>query len=643
MPNFSPQVQEALEPVLKGEIIQLAKGSLVKLSKRQREEFLPLIRPTLESPNAVLDDGKGLLFIKEFINPDKTRYFMSVAKNYNGEWVFSTHIRKDFSGIKKKFADSKVLYNAGFSGGEVASASDILESGGTAIKPSDLQINTPPNHGSGLNPTPQDSTTALKLEAKEPPKLDPKLAPKFRLSPLENTQASYDMAGNKLHSVFHKGVIEVKREKILREKQQLFYDRLKRSYNLERHEGYYTPSNALENTPRLSQKALYEVHRSDYSKFLGLRDVLDSPSVVLKTQEGYLFAREEKWGVKTFVDLREDKEGLWHVAHFGDFKTFKKVDDALKQGGQMLLDQRGSKAIPANPAFGENFAEYAGKGAQAVAKLLKEKRGQVAGAFYKEGLGYIDLVWGAVKNKEGKIQGHGLSKIVEKHLDDFKEFAGKNAEEKLGNGIRDIIHNGEVVKTHNGYNILYQGYKVGLNEGWNEKGVKIGNNRWVVTAYDNSKSLASKSQGRNSDSLTKGETLPLNSKEDTTTTPLKTPQELAELQLEPEQIHDLLRERFSQRSIWDAKHTIANHPVLIEDGKKKIEIAQRGDLEEQARAISEKLSKAPRSQRQKLYEQLEANQDARDIDLHKRIIEGYEREIERAKKYLARYQKAQEF
>ncbi|WP_162983018.1 hypothetical protein, partial [Helicobacter sp. L8] len=32
-----------------------------------------------------------------------------------------------------------------------------------------------------------------------------------------------------------------------------------------------------------------------------------------------------------------------------------------------------------------------------------------------------------------------------------------------------------------------------------------------------------------------------------------------------------------------------------------------------------------------------------DIDLHKRIIEGYEREIERAKKYLARYQKAQEF
>ncbi|WP_120946358.1 putative barnase/colicin E5 family endoribonuclease [Helicobacter labacensis] len=829
----------------------------------------------------------------------------------------------------------------------------------------------------------KDSTTALKIESKEPPKLDPKLAPKFRVAKIKFPYVP-------IRTSWGRALQETEQLRNLLRHKENFYNNLKETYALERHEGYYTPSNALENTPRLSQKALYEVYHRDYSKFLRLRNVLDSPSVVLKTQEGYLFAREEKWGVKTFVDLREDKEGLWHVAHFGDFKTFKKVDDALKKGGQMLLDQRGSKAIlanpafgenfaeyagkgaqavakllkekrgqvagafykeglgyidlvwgakdkgiglekilakhvddfkgfkgntpqeklvnglehliqngalrtsptgiktifeptaqgefrvglskgwfkegdnhwvitayeykrppvetfdqstspkgfehghlaqkgeakdsttplkdtskprkkqvkalesefidniihdytargennqsliatlknyiddedfihnlsketlvniepglarandylmyeqvakmeemiqkiekldsqavspgmraslahmqklktqqekelleikglyekliakwekahgqkanvvfpakytpkqsaqkppvkkqetsksevsstekasklEANPAFGENFAEYAGKGAQAVAKLLKEKRGQVAGAFYKEGLGYIDLVWGAVKNKEGKIQGHGLSKIVEKHLDDFKEFAGKNAEEKLGNGIRDIIHNGEVVKTHNGYNILYQGYKVGLNEGWNEKGVKIGNNRWVVTAYDNSKSLASKSQGRNSDSLTKGETLPLNSKEDTTTPPLKTPQELAELQLEPEQIHDLLRERFSQRSIWDAKHTIANHPVLIEDGKKKIEIAQRGDLEEQARAISEKLSKAPRSQRQKLYEQLEANQDARDIDLHKRIIEGYEREIERAKKYLARYQKAQEF
>ncbi|GMB92282.1 hypothetical protein NHP190009_14770 [Helicobacter ailurogastricus] len=35
--------------------------------------------------------------------------------------------------------------------------------------------------------------------------------------------------------------------------------------------------------------------------------------------------------------------------------------------------------IEANPAFGENFAAYAGKGAEAVTKLLQEKRGQIVG------------------------------------------------------------------------------------------------------------------------------------------------------------------------------------------------------------------------------------------------------------------------
>ena len=53
--------------------------------------------------------------------------------------------------------------------------------------------------------------------------------------------------------------------------------------------------------------------------------------------------------------------------------------------------------------------------------------------------------------------------------------------------LDEIIQNGEVVKTHNGYNITLGDYKVGLNIGWNENGVKIGENKWVVTAFDNSK------------------------------------------------------------------------------------------------------------------------------------------------------------
>nr|WP_240451798.1 hypothetical protein [Helicobacter sp. L8] len=79
----------------------------------------------------------------------------------------------------------------------------------------------------------------------------------------------------------------------------------------------------------------------------------------------------------------------------------------------VIKDSTTALKIEANPAFGENFAEYAGKGAQAVAKLLKEKRGQVAGAFYREGLGHIDLVWGDSKK--------GLAHILERRTKQYGE------------------------------------------------------------------------------------------------------------------------------------------------------------------------------------------------------------------------------
>ncbi|WP_435369590.1 hypothetical protein [Helicobacter bizzozeronii] len=72
-----------------------------------------------------------------------------------------------------------------------------------------------------------------------------------------------------------------------------------------------------------------------------------------------------------------------------------------------------SPNIEPNPAFGEHFKEFEGKGAQAVAKLLQEKRGQVAGAFFREDLGYIDLVWGDSKK--------GLAHILERRTQQYGE------------------------------------------------------------------------------------------------------------------------------------------------------------------------------------------------------------------------------
>ncbi|MCR2107527.1 PBECR2 nuclease fold domain-containing protein [Campylobacter upsaliensis] len=121
--------------------------------------------------------------------------------------------------------------------------------------------------------------------------------------------------------------------------------------------------------------------------------------------------------------------------------------------------------------FGENFEGFKGK--EAVLKLLEEKRGQVKGAFYKEGLGEIDLVWGEITDLE-KHKGYGLAHILDKHpeFDVFK--------------IPQIIEQGEIQKTYNGYNVVTNDYIVGLNKGFKDKEGKVINdsNVWVVTSFE---------------------------------------------------------------------------------------------------------------------------------------------------------------
>ncbi|WP_161976738.1 PBECR2 nuclease fold domain-containing protein, partial [Helicobacter trogontum] len=158
IPQFNDEIRQALDKAGIRQDFHLKLGSLVKLDNKQREAFLPYIKPTIEHPNLILDNGKGILFIKEFVDSDKNRYFMSVAKDFNNEWIFSSHTRRELNNINNELQKSKVIYNNGFKGGEVAGASDILESGGTTTKPSDLQITYPANHSSGKNPNPNATT-----------------------------------------------------------------------------------------------------------------------------------------------------------------------------------------------------------------------------------------------------------------------------------------------------------------------------------------------------------------------------------------------------------------------------------------------------------------------------------------------------
>ena len=150
---YIPNIPYEVKDYINGQDMKITQGNFLKLLLKNREYMIPFIKPTIEKPNIALDDRQGILFIKEFIDEDKNRYFMSVAKQYDGDWIFTSHTKRSLENIKNKIKNSQIIYKNGFERSEVAGVSDILESGGEVSKPSDLQIKYTADQDFGTNPT----------------------------------------------------------------------------------------------------------------------------------------------------------------------------------------------------------------------------------------------------------------------------------------------------------------------------------------------------------------------------------------------------------------------------------------------------------------------------------------------------------
>ncbi|WP_194145483.1 PBECR2 nuclease fold domain-containing protein [Helicobacter sp. MIT 05-5294] len=223
IPHFSPEVKKALGD----KKVKLTQGSLLKLSAKNRTQYIPQIKETLENPDKIISHQGNVIFAREI---DDKKYFTSVGKDFDTHITIVSNAPKKTNNLENKMFDggeviyqstkfenlrynqtfteqrlmpnkidndiisqnaekSKMLLEAleedrviytkvgsgrlesqdieelknilredlsqtqGFKGGEVAGASDILKSGGTYSKPSDLQIEYPANQVSGKNPT----------------------------------------------------------------------------------------------------------------------------------------------------------------------------------------------------------------------------------------------------------------------------------------------------------------------------------------------------------------------------------------------------------------------------------------------------------------------------------------------------------
>ncbi|EGI5171992.1 hypothetical protein CHG86_01385 [Campylobacter upsaliensis] len=180
------------------------------------------------------------------------------------------------------------------------------------------------------------------------------------------------------------------------------------------------------------------------------------------------------------------------------------------QEANNLKDILEAEEKPLKDEFGVNFEGFKGK--EAIEKLLEEQRGQVKGAFYKEGLGEIDLVWGEITDLE-KHKGYGLAHILDKRKSEFVEQgasqseAAQKAAEFAKNEISNIMQNGKIInKANEATRIETQDYRLILKQNWKGEPTK---NKWLVTAYMKKE----KGESISSSPFTKEDNLSLNSNE----------------------------------------------------------------------------------------------------------------------------------
>ncbi|HEC1582141.1 TPA: Eco57I restriction-modification methylase domain-containing protein [Campylobacter upsaliensis] len=136
----------------------------------------------------------------------------------------------------------------------------------------------------------------------------------------------------------------------------------------------------------------------------------------------YFYVHKDKLGIddihKVTMDYVESMakyvKGLLPYDNHPSFEKLVKEKELFDE----VIRQENKPSVKPLDEFGVNFEGFKGK--EAVDKLLSEKRGQVKGAFYKEGLGEIDLVWGD--------ENFGLRHILNKHGDEFEDIAAELSE-----------------------------------------------------------------------------------------------------------------------------------------------------------------------------------------------------------------------
>lgn len=184
--------------------------------------------------------------------------------------------------------------------------------------------------------------------------------------------------------------------------------------------------------------------------------------------------------INSFNEItKAQRTSVGEIRVWSDGKKYVKTP----KGWVLAEGQRKVKALKNDDYFGRNYFKYAGKPKEAIDFLLKERNGQVKGAWERKDIGKIDIVYGN-DNK-------GLKHIVKRHIEEQNDFL---SQDDMAEKISDILKNGVLSKTKKGRLLLEKdGYIAILNkEIIYDENDDIKNKYWILTSYDNSKAIKDK-------------------------------------------------------------------------------------------------------------------------------------------------------
>ncbi|EMF2450464.1 hypothetical protein V3G43_001646, partial [Campylobacter upsaliensis] len=424
-----------------GKEIKLNKKDFEKLMKNKREKYIPQIKETFKEPEAVfIDENDDLIFTKTF--NDKL-FFVNVNRDYGEAFKALSLAPKKNNNLLNKLDKSKEIlkldsklrdYTAQQAFTGVLSASN--KSSGEIIP----QI---PKDNSQLN--------VLHTKIQQV---------RQQIAESKNPDKEY------LHRVF-------KPDEIIELEKQYFNQAMPQEYK-----------ELIQDFPQLYEQRL----ANELKAYVKDTDVIQEVSAqLLNDFKDKSFKDTAKHAKLLLFNTLRDKaqelgfkeldinEPSFKVA-FGKFQAKLKKGDIQDLSEHIAINSlqhdrlRIQEALNITPLkeFGTNYAEFYRDGKGAVEKLLAEKQGQVAGAFYKEGLGEIDLVWGD--------ENFGLRHIIDKHGDEFEDIAAE---------LDEIIAKGVLEKGEHRYFIKHNDYKGMIVLDYKGKE----SNAWILTLYKDKSAL----------------------------------------------------------------------------------------------------------------------------------------------------------